>query len=213
MPYTREVVLGSDGALNLTNFFTNTPICCPSRATMLSGRANHNNKATSYAKSGGGVARDGMCMRMNTSQTLNPGFWQNSFVKTLHDKYGYTTGMFGKVLNDMSDYGCVPSKGAESPSGVDRSFIMCKHVFYNEMWIDKGAPDSPGLGLTNQTGDTPEEYTTSLMGNATLRWLKSVLEGAGPSGEKRPFFAWIGPHAPHLPSTPAKWSALEFSSV
>jgi hypothetical protein len=31
MPYTREHVVGE--AVNLTNFFVNTPICCPSRAT------------------------------------------------------------------------------------------------------------------------------------------------------------------------------------
>lgn len=99
MPYTREH-LRSD-AVNLTNFFVNTPICCPSRATLLSGRMNHNNKARTYATSGGGVTNDGMCMRMNTSQTLNPGFWQNSFVSQLKYKYGYNTGLFGKVLNDM----------------------------------------------------------------------------------------------------------------
>ena len=281
MPYTREVVLASDHALNLTNFFINTPICCPSRATMLSGRANHNNKATTYAKSGGGVTKDGMCMRMNTSQTLNPGFWQHSFVKLLHDTYGYQTAMIGKgasspqllpstgtastlaslartithalprlplsrclpsrclpsrflspsraVLNDMTDYGCTPDAtpggGDGSPSGVDRSYIMCKHVFYNETWIDKGAPDSPPSGKVNVTGATPDEYTTSLIGNTTMRWLKSIFEGSppgtdsdtvlretepspsasAPAAARRPFFVWIGPHAPHLPSTPASW--------
>ncbi len=25
------------------------------------------------------------------------------------------------------------------------------------------------------------------------------------NGNHRPFFAWVGPHAPHLPSTPAPW--------
>ena len=106
MPYTRTEVLGVDGAVNITNFFTNTPVCCPSRATLLAGRYEHNNKATSYQHSGGGVVKDGMCMRQNTSRTLNPEFWLNSFVYRLKYEHGYKTGMFGKVLNDMTDYGC-----------------------------------------------------------------------------------------------------------
>ena len=49
------------------------------------------------------------------------------------------------------------------------------------------------------TGDEPEEYTTSLIGNATLEWMRSIVsEGS----LHDPFFAFVGPHAPHLPSTP-----------
>ncbi len=204
MPYTREHLQTEKGTVNLTNFFVNTPICCPSRSTLLSGRMNHNNKATTYEASGGGVTKDGMCMRMNTSQTLNPDFWKNSFVHTLHKEYGYTTAMFGKVLNDMTSYGC---NAKTTTNGVDRMFVMCKHKFYNETWIDQGAPDSPPDLAVNSTGDAPDEYTTSLMGNATLRWLRRVVKDnrARSEDERKPFFAWIGPHAPHLPSTPAPW--------
>lgn len=99
----------------------------------------------------------------------------------------------------MTDYGC---DGKSVTSAVDRVFVMCRHVFYNESWIDQGAPDSPPNRQVNNTGDRPDQYTTSLIGNTTLRWIRSVVE-AGP--DHRPFFAWVGPHAPHLPSTPAAW--------
>ena len=68
---------------------------------------------------------------------------------------------------------------------------MCNHNFYNNSWSDDGK-------LT-RTGDKPEDYTTSLIGNKTLEWLKSI------KGSGKPFFAYLGPHAPHLPSTPAEW--------
>lgn len=45
-------------------------------------------------------------MNFTVPDLISAGFWQRSFVHTLKVKYGYATGMFGKVLNDMSDYGC-----------------------------------------------------------------------------------------------------------
>ncbi len=77
MPYTMAQVL--PGAVNMSNYFINTPVCCPSRTTLLSGRMEHNNKAESFQTSG-----SGMCMRMNTSQDLNPDYWKNSFVHRLY---------------------------------------------------------------------------------------------------------------------------------
>ena len=148
-----------------------------------------------------GVSRLGcscMCMRMNVSRTMNPGFWRDwSFVRELHYAHGYRTGLFGKVLNDMADYGC---DGKSATDGVDRMFAMCKAQYVNQSWIDKGAPDSPASGL-RRTGDSPSEYTTSLVGNATLKFIQSVL---AEDGARRPFFAWIGVHAPVRPAKTAR---------
>ena len=44
MPYTSEHI-GKEGA-NISNFFVHTPICCPSRTTLLGGRFYHNNKVS-----------------------------------------------------------------------------------------------------------------------------------------------------------------------
>ncbi len=42
------------------------------------------------------------------------------------------------------------------------------------------------------------------MGNATMEWLSSL------KNIDEPFLAYIGPHAPHFPSTPPKWYADSF---
>lgn len=51
--------------------------------------------------------------------------------------------------------------------------------------------------MTHPTGHQATNYTTSLIGNKTIEWLKLVKD--------QPFFAYLGPHAPHLPATPAEW--------
>jgi len=128
---------------------------------------------------------------MNSSRFDNPGFWETSPLVRLH-KVGYTTGMFGKVLNDMNSYGCDGQSGL--PPGVDRQVVMCTHTFFDCDWVNDT--------VLTHTGSNPEDYTTSVMGNASVAWIKSVLD----KGKTHPpFFAWIGPHAPHLPSTPAPW--------
>ena len=43
------------------------------------------------------------------------------------------------------------------------------------------------------TGDSPEDYMTAVIGNQTVAWLEEVA-----ADPKRPFFAYVAPHAPHL---------------
>ena len=76
----------------MENFFVNTPVCCPSRTALFSGRYPHNNVAPRAAPSTGpGTTNPGSscCMHMNllfgnvTSATSapngncsNPGYWR-----------------------------------------------------------------------------------------------------------------------------------------
>ena len=45
----------------------------------------------------------------------------------------------------------------------------------------------------------PDEYMTALIGNRSLTWIQQQLDS------HHPFFAYIAPHAPHMPTTPAPW--------
>ena len=70
--------------------------------------------------------------------------------------------------------------------------------------------DKPNSRNINSDAKNPEfntTYQTSQIGNRTLRWLEKAVE------EKRPFFAYIGPHAPHFPATPAPWYRNAFDSM
>jgi N-acetylglucosamine-6-sulfatase len=191
LPYT-QAHIGAAGA-NMSNFFVGTPICCPSRATLLSGRWNHNNKVAALDQGG--------CMSMNTSRDDNPAFWESSLPARLRRDHGYATALFGKVLNVMDTFGC--EAGYKAPH-LDRALIMCNHNFFNEKWADDRSPlraNATSVAI-NHTGSEPADYTTSIIGNASIAWMRSVIE-SGP--DHPPFFAWLGPHAPHKPATPAPW--------
>ena len=194
LPFVRGEILNSNTGVNMSNFFVNTPICCPSRATLLSGRYFHNNKVETSGSD------ENACMRTNTSRSENPAFWQSGLISTLHNKFGYTTGVFGKMLNRMETYGCL-GKGWVPPE-IDRGFFMCDPDYYNVTWGNF----SHGRGSVVTTGDRPEEYTTSLVGNATLQWLKQVVGEDNSKRSRVPFFAFVGPHAPHLPATPPPYA-------
>ncbi len=45
-------------------------------------------------------------------------------------------------------------------------------------------------------------YSTSIIGNASVAWIRHVT---GPSAPSQPFFAFIAPKAAHEPFTPAPW--------
>ena len=61
------------GGMNLTNHFVNAPICCPSRATIISGNYAHNNKVAAN--------NEGGCMQGDP----DGGFVRSSFKKAIFD--------------------------------------------------------------------------------------------------------------------------------
>lgn len=94
--------LAAKGA-TATNMFVHTPICCPSRSELLSGRYFHNIKQ----RAGAPPPKPGsVCMHVDESKIND-----HTFAKPLHDA-GYAVGIFGKYLNNVPDW-------LSPPEGVD----------------------------------------------------------------------------------------------
>ena len=109
MPKIKEHI--TDHGANVTNFFVNTPVCCPSRATLLSGRYPHN-----LRKKVKDVTVP-CCMHMDLlfgpvanasspaaqgSTCSNPHFWLHTWNVHIQNS-GYNTGIFGKAYHMGSD--------------------------------------------------------------------------------------------------------------
>jgi hypothetical protein len=144
MPKT-EALLAHKGA-TATNFFIHTPICCPSRAELLSGRYFHNIK-----KSGGG------CMHVDTDKVNRATFALNL------QQGGYRVGMFGKYLNNVP---------AQVPPGFDAwlangggNYIAPEFSTKNLQFA--GLPDGTWTG-------TVSNYSTSVIGNVSISWIRKV---------------------------------------
>lgn len=182
-PIARTVAFLSDGAY-LKNFFVNTPVCCPSRSTLISGRFPHNFLYNTSIKH----SEDLECMNMNASSA---DFEQKSIGVYLK-QLGYRTGQFGKYLNPsgMKHY-CNKTSPTHLP-GFDRWFSMCNdNKYFNNEISDNGQ--------LKTYGTDPSDYLTSIIGNATLSFMEDALQN------NEPFFAYVAPHAPHVPATPAPW--------
>ena len=111
---------------------------------------------------------------------------------------GYSTGMFGKLLNPngMTPY----CRGSMQPlPGFDDYLAMCDDNHYYQNVFTRN-------GEIYKTGTTPKDYLTSVIGNATVEFVENSLKSS------KPFFAYIAPHAPHVPATPAPWYESEFSN-
>ena len=108
MPKTRRWI--GDAGVTFTNGFAPTPSCCPSRASIFSGRYVHNH----------GVLRQQLAGRLDQRTTLA------RYLK----EAGYHTAMAGKFLNRW------PLK--TPPPGYDR-YALANGGYYHQVWAVDGA--------------------------------------------------------------------------
>jgi N-acetylglucosamine-6-sulfatase len=179
MPQTKRLLMKP--GLNLKRAFVHTSLCCPSRATILTGDLAHTTGVyTNEAEEGmGGL----------------PAFVANgnegrTFPLALHDA-GYVTGLFGKYLNDYEDTTGFPVTWI--PPGWDRWVAF--HGDNGNYWSYELTVD----GVSQLHGTDPTDYSTAVLGAAA----ESFIQERTPGG---PFFLAFTPYGPHtapLPGAPA----------
>ena len=186
MPNVRRLI--ANQGLTFSNFFATTPLCCPSRASILRGQYAHNH----------GVLR-------NTGDE-DAGFAafhdqnrEDSTLATWLQAAGYRTALFGKYLNGYTNptvgRGYVPPGWDEWGAGIDHRAYEGFGYQLNEN------------GRVVDYGRGANDYMTDVLaGQAT-----SFVEAAATAGG--PFFLYFAPYAPHAPSTPAPRHEGEFADA
>jgi arylsulfatase A-like enzyme len=131
-------------AKRFMNFFVTTPLCCPSRSSILSGRYAHNH----------GVRKNSDASNLRPRSTIE---------HYLH-RAGYLTGIVGKYLNKWEP--------TDLPPYFDRSALISdennyENVYYNfRAGVDGHAVDYSGLS-------SYDKYSTHFVGDHALRFLRA----------------------------------------
>jgi N-acetylglucosamine-6-sulfatase len=146
MPWLRAQLDDPAGRwVTFSNAFLETPLCCPSRASILTGLSSVNT----------GVASNTDGFDLDESSTL----------ATWLDDGGYTTALIGKYLN-----GFPWDRGPYVPPGWDRFVAKLNQgvasTYYDYRVIDQGVP------LT--VGATPDGYATNFLADESLAFLRSA---------------------------------------
>lgn len=144
MPWLQSQL--EDGSwLNFSNAVVSTPLCCPSRATILTGRYSRRT----------GVENNDLGYLLDESDTL--AVWL--------DSAGYRTGLIGKYLNEYPW-----DRGPYVPPGWDRWLAKTNDseatTYYGYGLVDEGTVRRVGRG--------PGDYVTDLLGREAFDFILST---------------------------------------
>ena len=165
MPKVRRLLGG--GGTEFTDALVSFPLCCPSRASFLTGQYAHNHGVLDNGPPKGGIAR------LDQDGTLP--VWLNAA--------GYRTGFIGKYLNG---YG-------KNRNGGDRFIPPGWSDWHAATAHGKKSPYDYDLNENGELvryGSEPGDYKTDVMADKAVEFI------GGGSGE-RPFFLWVATSAPH----------------
>jgi N-acetylglucosamine-6-sulfatase len=182
MPTFREL---AKFGVTFSNYFVTDSLCCPSRASILTGRFPHNTGVFRNTGADGGY----LVFR-------NRGEDKDTFA-TSFKAAGYRTAFYGKYLN-----GYTPRNANHTvPPGWDE-------------WAVGGDPPYGGFNYTlNENGrlvdygDEADDYVTDVLADKALSFIGAAADA------KQPFIVEIAPYAPHAPYTPAPRHADRFQDV
>ncbi len=163
--------------VEFTNAYATTPLCCPSRASLLTALYAHNhgirfNENRAHYGDGGAVdfTRRGL---------------DRSTIATWLSDVGYTTSLVGKYLNH---YDKLEPPGYVPPGWSDWHVVFRDGADpYLHYWLAEN-------GSIVEYGGSASDYVTDVLREKALDFLRTA-----PS----PYFLYFAPGAPHAPATPA----------
>jgi arylsulfatase A-like enzyme len=185
MPRTRAEL--ADQGAEFPQAFMTTPLCCPSRSSILQGSYAHR---TGVYKNGGnnGGADD---------------FQDAESIAVWLQNAGYRTSLIGKYLNGYAQLWTSPAPPYVPPGWTE--WRGMKNVAYFNYTIVE--PDGNGGYTEVAYGNAATDYSTDVLREKA----KTFISDSVSLGE--PFFLYLAFKAPHLPQIPAPRHENMFQSI
>jgi N-acetylglucosamine-6-sulfatase len=155
--------------------FTSQSLCCPSRATILTGLYAHNSGIKGNKPPDGGFEK-----------FRDEGFEEDTIATRLQEEGGYRTAYFGKYLN-----GYPAGDPTHVPPGWDEWYGKLNEQKLYDYSINENGE------VVSYDSETRDFFTDVLSNQAT-----DFVERA--ASEDQPFFMHVAPTAPHGPATPTE---------
>ena len=168
LPRTRKLI-GTQG-VKFKRFYVTDPLCCPSRATFLTGQYAHN---TGVISNGGPNALEAL----DESKTL--GTWLQ--------QAGYRTAFVGKYLNDY---------GLDDPERVPPGWREWRAMLEptTQSYFDFELNED---GVITHYGSAPDDYKTRVVGHLAVGAIRRAARGDRPLFL---YVGVNAPHAPSTPA-------------
>ncbi len=188
LPQTTNLI-GTQG-MTFDRAYSSYPLCCPARATLLTGQYMHNHNVRGNTAPFGGWER---FAGLGAEAAALPVWLQNS---------GYHTVQLGKYMNGY------PSINPPVPPGWDEwygklseysSALFGNQVYFNYKLLEQG-PAGPPAKLISY-GQSETDYSTDVLADKAVDAIERL---GGTDGIDEPFFLnlWVSaPHAPYISAT------------
>ena len=183
MPRVKGLV--GDRGITFTSAYVSVPVCCPSRASILTGMYGHNHGVLFNGPPNGGF------------ETFHDSGEEGSTLATWLKAQGYRTAMIGKYLNGYPSGGdpdYVPP-GWDEWFGIDSK--LTSDTYFNYEVNDNGHLIS--------FGDAADDYETDVLERHAVDFLRRAVADAS-----RPFLLYLATSAPHVSAIPAPRHAAAY---
>ncbi|MQA07839.1 MAG: sulfatase-like hydrolase/transferase [Pseudonocardiaceae bacterium] len=175
MPHVRQM---QRHGVSFTNYTVTDSLCCPSRASMLTGKYPHNTGVITNQPPDGGSA-----VFHNRGE-------QASTVGTQLQHAGYRTALMGKYLNGYYPHDKRGSTRPYVPPGWTRWVVGGDSYYGYNYTLNEN-------GRITRHGERPRAYLTDVLARRGDDFIRRNAEAG------RPFFLQVAPYVPHVPATPA----------